>query len=61
MVGEVKWGRASRHDIDNFLEKVEGMRCRKVFVSRSPIESDEVEVMTPKDLVEMAREHLDTH
>ena len=61
MVGEIKWGKASRRDIDNFLEKVEGMRCRKVFVSKSPIESDEVEVMTPKDLVEMAREHLDKH
>ena len=60
LVGEVKWGKATRRDISNFLMKVEGMRCRKVFVSRSPIESDEVEVLTPDDLVEMAREHLVT-
>jgi hypothetical protein len=58
MVGEVKWGKATRRDIDNFLSKVEGMRCRKVFVCRRRIESDEVEVLTPKDLVVMAREHM---
>ncbi len=54
LVGEVKWGKVSRGDIDNFLAKVEGMRCRKVFVSRRRIDTDEVEVLTPKDLVEMA-------
>jgi len=61
LVGEVKWEKATRRDIDNFLSKVEGMRCRKVFVCRRRIESDEVEVLTPKDLVEMARQHLETH
>jgi hypothetical protein len=58
LVGEVKWGNATKGDISAFLSKVEGMRCRKVFVSRLPIETDEVEVLTPKDLVDMAREHL---
>ena len=53
LVGEVKWGRA---DIDNFLEKVKGLRCRKVFVCQRRIETDKVEVLTPKDLVEMALE-----
>ena len=56
LVGEVKWGRASRADVDNFLEKVKGLRCRKVFVCRRRIETDKVEVLTPKDLVEMALE-----
>ncbi len=59
LVGEVKWGRASRADVDNFLEKVKGLKCRKVFVCRRRIESDEVEVLTPKDLVVMAREHIE--
>lgn len=54
LVGEVKWGKATRGDISNFLSKVEGMRCRKVFVCLRRIETDEVEVLTPKDLVEMA-------
>ncbi|MCK5252798.1 MAG: ATP-binding protein, partial [Thermoplasmata archaeon] len=30
LVGEVKWGKATKGDISNFLSKVEGMRCRKV-------------------------------
>ena len=54
LVGEVKWGKVSRADIDDFLAKVEGMRCRKVFVCRRRVETDEVEVLTPEDLVEMA-------
>jgi hypothetical protein len=58
LVGEVKWGKATKGDISNFLSKVEGMRCRKVFVSRSPVDSDEVEVLAPDDLVNMAKEHL---
>ncbi|MCK5415186.1 MAG: AAA family ATPase [Thermoplasmata archaeon] len=60
LVGEVKWGKATKGDISNFLSKVEGMRCRKVLICRSPIETDEVEVLTPDDLVNMAKEHLRT-
>lgn len=60
LVGEVKWGKATRGDISNFLSKVEGMRCRKVLICRSPIETDEVEVLTPDVLVNMAKEHLAT-
>ncbi len=54
LVGEVKWGRATKGDVSDFLAKVEGMRCRKVFVCHRRIETDEVEVLTPKDLIEMA-------
>ena len=60
LVGEVKWGKATRGDLSNFLSKVEGMRCRKVLICRSPIETDEVEVLTPDVLVNMAKEHLAT-
>lgn len=60
LVGEVKWGKVSRADIDNFLAKVEDMRCRKVLVCRTPIDSEEVEVLTPDDLVSIAREHSRT-
>ena len=59
LVGEVKWGRAGKADIDNFLEKVKGLRCRKVFVCQRRIETDKVEVLTPKDLVEMAEEYIE--
>ncbi len=54
LVGEVKWGRATKGDVSDFLAKVDGMRCRKVFVCRRRIDTDEVEVLTPRDLVEMA-------
>lgn len=60
IVGEVKWGKVNKADVSRFLSKVEGMRCRKVFVSRAPIESDEVEVLTPDDLVNMAKEYMRT-
>jgi hypothetical protein len=58
LVGEVKWGKAGRADVDRFLEKVDGLRCRRVFVCRRRFESDEVDVLTPTDLVEMARGHI---
>jgi hypothetical protein len=59
LVGEVKWGRASRADVNNFLEKVKGLRCRKVFVCPRRIDTDEVEVITPKDLLEMSKGHVE--
>jgi hypothetical protein len=58
LVGEVKWGKVSGADVDNFLEKVKGLKCRKVFVCRRRIKDDRVEVLTPVDLVRMAEEHL---
>ncbi len=53
LVGEVKWGRATKGDVSHFLSKVEDLRCRKVFVSRERIDTDEVEVLTPDDIVRM--------
>ncbi len=58
LVGEVKWGKVSSADVDNFLEKVKGLKCRKVFVCKHRIKADRVEVLTPADLVKMAEEHL---
>ena len=40
--------------MSDFLGKVEGLRCRKVFVTQRPVDTDEVEVMTPEDVVRMA-------
>jgi len=59
LVGEVKWGRAGRSDVGRFLGKVEGISCRKVFVCPRRIEAEGVEVLTPGDLVGMAREHVE--
>ena len=58
LVGVVKWGKVSSADVDNFLEKVRGLKCRKVFVCRRRIKDDRVEVLTPTDLLKMAEEHL---
>jgi hypothetical protein len=54
LVGEVKWGRATKGDVSYFLSKVEDLECRKVFVTLEPIDTDEVEVLTPGDIVRMA-------
>lgn len=55
LVGEVKWGRASKGDVSYFLSKVEDLRCRKVFVALEPIETDDdVEVLTPRDIMRIA-------
>jgi hypothetical protein len=54
LVGEVKWGRATKADVSRFLGKVEGLRCRKVLVTREPVDTDEVEVMIPVDVVRLA-------
>jgi len=55
LVGEVKWGRATRGDVTRFLEKVQDLRCRKVLFSRKPLDTDEVEVLLPSTLVEEAK------
>jgi tRNA U54 and U55 pseudouridine synthase Pus10 len=52
LVGEVKWGRATRGDVTTFLEKVEDLRCRKVLFSLKPLDTDEVEVLLPSTLVD---------
>ncbi len=58
LVGEVKWGKVVSADVNKFLEKVKGFKCRKVFVCRRRIKDDRVEVLTPADLLKMAEEYL---
>jgi hypothetical protein len=60
LVGEVKWGKVTRSDVGKFLAKVENMRCRKVLVSRSTLDTDEVEVLTPDGLMEEASRYSET-
>jgi AAA+ ATPase superfamily predicted ATPase len=54
LAAEVKWGRATKADVTNFLAKTEGLKCRKVLVAKKSVATDEVEVMTPADLVGVA-------
>jgi len=53
MVGEVKWGKCGKGDIENFRKKVEGFHCRKVLVTRSNVKDDEIEVLSPEDILKM--------
>lgn len=60
IVGEVKWGAFDKSDVRIFAEKVSGLSCRKVFVSRAPKgpkRVDDIDIIGPKDLLEMARSH----
>ncbi len=51
IVGEVKWGRANKKDIDNFRKKTEDFYCRKIFFTKRKIRSNgDIEVLTPEDL-----------
>ena len=57
LVGEVKWGVYDRADVAAFARKVEGMSCRKMFVTRSPKgprSLGDVEVLGPRDLLDIA-------
>ncbi|RLF47839.1 MAG: ATP-binding protein [Thermoplasmata archaeon] len=55
LVGEVKWGRYTKQDISDFLDKVEDFACRKIFFAKKRIDYDGVDVLTPKDLIEIAK------
>jgi hypothetical protein len=55
LVAEVKWGKASRSDVGAFLAKVSDFKCRKVFIARERVATDEAEVMTPADLIKIAK------
>ncbi|EDY36532.1 Archaeal ATPase family [Aciduliprofundum boonei T469] len=54
IVGEVKWGKATKKDIENFEKKTENFYCRKIFFTRRKIKSmGEIEVLTPEDLLQV--------
>ncbi len=52
LVGEVKWGKVGRRDVTRFIEKVKDFKCRKVLVTLEPVDTDELEVLTPQTLME---------
>ena len=56
-VGEVRWGRYARSDVEDFAGKVENLDCRKVFVTprvSSASRIGEVEVLGATDILRMA-------
>lgn len=51
MVGEVKWGKVTKKDIENFEKKTEDFYCRKILFTKRKIKgSDNIEILTPEDL-----------
>lgn len=55
-VGEVKWSRrVDRGDVAKFLRNCEAFKCRKALISKVPLDTDELEVLTPDKILEMAR------
>ncbi len=56
LAGEVKWSdRVRKKDIDSFSGKVEGLKCKKVLISKKRISVDNIGSLTPEDLLEMAK------
>ena len=58
VVGEVKWGKYHRSQVDRFEEKVQDLSCRKVFISRKVTGKrrvGEVEIMDADDIVRLVR------
>ncbi|MEW5936977.1 MAG: AAA family ATPase [Candidatus Thermoplasmatota archaeon] len=54
-IGEVKWRkRVRKSDVRKFLRNTERFDCRKAFITKSSLATDEVEVITPKKLLSMA-------
>jgi AAA+ ATPase superfamily predicted ATPase len=53
-VGEVKWRRkVSKNDVNRFITNTEKFRCKKALISLVPVQTEEIEVLTPKDLLKM--------
>ncbi len=56
LAGEVKWSdRVRKRDVDSFSGKVEGLKCKKVLISKKRISMDNIGSLTPEDLLEMAK------
>ncbi len=54
---EVKWGKLSRSDLSNFLDKVSDMPGDKLVITKYPtdIESKEAKILTPEDVIKINR------
>ena len=46
LVGEVKWGRVRKRDVDDFLDKVEDFHCKKILITKNAYSAEGVEVMS---------------
>jgi len=51
LVGEVKWGNITKSNINRFLEKVNNFNCRKVLITKKKIDTQEVEIITPEEVI----------
>lgn len=53
-VGEVKWRKKVKmSDVSKFITNTEKFHCKKALISRVPVQTEEVDVLTPKDLLKM--------
>ena len=53
-VGEVKWSKHVKlKEVYKFLKNTERYKCRKAIISKVPIETDEIEVITPEEILKL--------
>jgi len=55
LVGEVKWGKLTKKDVGRFLEKVKNFDCKKVIITKKKLDTDEVEILTPVELIKYSQ------
>jgi hypothetical protein len=56
-VGEVKWKKTvDNFDVNRFLSNVEKFDCRKAIISKVPVKTKDVEVITPDILLKMVKQ-----
>ena len=53
---EVKHGKVSKSEISKVLSKTRNISGKRIIVATNKIETDEVEILTPDDIVKMLRE-----
>ena len=55
VVAEVKWGKLKSKSINNFLKKVNNFKCQKLLITKEKIKINELEVLTPEDILKVAK------
>jgi AAA+ ATPase superfamily predicted ATPase len=56
-IGEVKWSKHVSHaDISRFLRNTERFTCPKAILSRVPVDTTEVKIITPNELLKMIQQ-----
>lgn len=56
LIGEVKWGKCGKKDLESFRMKVKGFNCRKVLITKMNLQDNEIEILKPKDIMKMIKE-----